>query len=73
MLGRTTTKAILLMQAADRGMSAADLEQALASFDRLSPKTAKRVLEFYERRMAHSHMIAAPDEAAPDAIAAAVA
>lgn len=56
---RTTTKAILLMQAAGRGMSDADMEQALASFDRLSEKTAKRVLEFYERRMAHSHAVAA--------------
>jgi uncharacterized protein (DUF2336 family) len=51
---RTTTKAILLMQAAGRGMSDADLDQALASFDRLSEKTAKRVLEFYDRRKAHS-------------------
>jgi uncharacterized protein (DUF2336 family) len=58
---RTTTKAILLMQAAGRGMSDADMEQALASFDRLSPKTAKRVLEFYDRRKAHS-------QAASDAV-----
>jgi uncharacterized protein (DUF2336 family) len=52
---RTTTKAILLMQAAGRGMSEADLTQALTSFDRLSRATAKRVLEFYERRIAHAH------------------
>jgi uncharacterized protein (DUF2336 family) len=52
---RTTTKAILLMQAAGRGMSDADMAQALTSFDRLSVKTAKRVVEFYDRRMAHAH------------------
>ena len=54
---RTTTKAILLMQAAGRGMSEADMEQALASFERLSTKTAKRVLEFYDRRKAHSQIM----------------
>jgi predicted protein tyrosine phosphatase len=52
---RTTTKAILMMQAAGRGLSESDLAQALASFDRLSVKTAKRVVEFYDRRMAHAH------------------
>ena len=52
---RTTTKAILMMQAAGRGLSEADLTQALASFDRLSKTTAKRVLEFYDRRIAHAH------------------
>ena len=64
---RTTTKAILLMQAAGRGMSEADMEQALASFDRLSPKTATRVLEFYERRMAHSHAVVTASEAEAEA------
>lgn len=68
---RTTTKAILLMQAAGRGMSEADLERALASFDRLSPKTAKRVLEFYDRRKAHSHI--ASDVAGEDVLTEAVA
>lgn len=58
---RTTTKAILLMQAAGRGMSESDMEQALASFDRLTSKTAKRVLEFYDRRMAHSHAVVAAE------------
>jgi uncharacterized protein (DUF2336 family) len=65
---RTTTKAILLMQTAGRGMSENDLSQALASFDRLSVKTAKRVVEFYDRRMAHAHaeVVSAvdPEEAA---------
>jgi len=52
---RTTTKAILMMQAAGRGMSESDLARALASFDRLSKATAKRVLEFYDRRIAYAH------------------
>jgi uncharacterized protein (DUF2336 family) len=52
---RTTAKAILLMHAAGRGMSAPDLERALASYERLSTKTAKQVLEFYtERRKSRS-------------------
>jgi uncharacterized protein (DUF2336 family) len=68
---RTTTKAILLMQAAGRGMSEADLEQALASFDRLSNKTAKRVLEFYDRRKAHSQLM--PELEGEEALTEAVA
>jgi uncharacterized protein (DUF2336 family) len=68
---RTTTKAVLLMQAAGRGMSDADMEQALASFDRLSTKTAKRVLEFYDRRKAHSQLI--PEIAGEEMLAEAVA
>ena len=64
---RTTTKAILLMQAAGRGMSDADMDQALASFDRLNPKTAQRVLEFYDRRKAHSHLVASSGEDAVEA------
>ncbi len=50
-LSSTTTKAILLLRAADRGMSANDLEQALASFDRLQPDTARRVLGFFRTRV----------------------
>jgi uncharacterized protein (DUF2336 family) len=50
-LSSTTTKAILLLRAADRGMSAKDLEQALSSFDRLQPDTALRVLSFFRTRV----------------------
>jgi len=50
-LSSTTTKAILLLRAADRGMSANDLEQALASFNRLQPDTARRVLGFFRTRV----------------------
>jgi uncharacterized protein (DUF2336 family) len=50
-LSSTTTKAILLLRAADRGMSANDLDQALASFNRLQPETARRVLGFFRTRV----------------------
>jgi uncharacterized protein (DUF2336 family) len=50
-LSSTTTKAILLLRAADRGMSAKDLEQALSSFNRLQPETARRVLGFFRTRV----------------------
>lgn len=46
----TTAKALLLMQAAKRGMSPEDLDKAFNSFDRLSEQTAQRVLKFHERR-----------------------
>jgi uncharacterized protein (DUF2336 family) len=49
-LSSTTTKAVLLLRAADRGMSTEDLEQALMSFNRLQPDTAKRVLGFFRTR-----------------------
>jgi uncharacterized protein (DUF2336 family) len=50
-LSSTTTKAILLLRAADRGMSANDLEQALMSFNRLQEETARRVLGFFRTRV----------------------
>jgi len=49
-LSWTTAKAILLLAAADRGMSAQDLDQAMSSFTRLHPNTAQRVLGFYRTR-----------------------
>jgi len=49
-LSSTTTKAILLLRAADRGMSAKDLDQALSSFNRLQHDTARRVLSFFRTR-----------------------
>lgn len=47
---RTTAKSLLLMQAADRGMSAQDLEDALVRFERLSVATARRVMAFHDQR-----------------------
>jgi hypothetical protein len=41
---------VLLLRAADRGMSTEDLERALMSFNRLQPETAKRVLGFFRTR-----------------------
>jgi len=49
-LSSTTTKAVLLLRAADRGMSAKDLEHALSSFNRLQMDTARRVLSFFRTR-----------------------
>src|SRR5262249_42103182 len=46
----TTAKAILLLRAADRGMSAQDLDLALTSYARLQTETARRVLGFYRTR-----------------------
>jgi uncharacterized protein (DUF2336 family) len=50
-LSSTTAKAILLLRAADRGLSAQDLDQALTSYSRLGPETARRVLTFYNTRV----------------------
>jgi uncharacterized protein (DUF2336 family) len=49
-LSWTTTSAILLLQAAERGISAQDYEQLMSSFMRLQPDTAQRVLGFYRTR-----------------------
>jgi uncharacterized protein (DUF2336 family) len=59
-LSATTTKAILLLRAADRGMSAKDLDQALTSFNRLQPDTARRVLSFFRTRAKKSGLPPAP-------------
>jgi hypothetical protein len=45
-----TVKALLLMTAADRRMSKADLDRAREDYERLETQTARRVLEFYEER-----------------------
>jgi uncharacterized protein (DUF2336 family) len=45
-----TTKALLLMTAAERKMTRLDLDRARENFERLEIATAKRVLEFYEMR-----------------------
>lgn len=47
-----TVKALLLMTAAERRMSEADLARARENFERLQTQTAKRVLEFYKERRA---------------------
>ena len=45
-----TTKAVLMMHSAGRGLSHQDLEGALTAFERLSRETARRVVKFYQRR-----------------------
>jgi len=47
---RLTTKALLLMRASGRGMSAHDIEAALASFDRIGTATANRLINYYVTR-----------------------
>jgi uncharacterized protein (DUF2336 family) len=49
-LSWTTAKAILLLQATDRGMSAQDLDIAMKNFGRLQSETARRVIGFYRTR-----------------------
>ncbi|MGO9046359.1 MAG: DUF2336 domain-containing protein [Xanthobacteraceae bacterium] len=66
-LSATTTKTILLLRAADRGMSAKDLDQALASFHRLQPDTARRVLGFFRTRTKKPERAAVPPAAAVNA------
>ena len=46
----TTAKAILLLEATNRGMSAHELDLALTSYTRLQAETARRVLGFYRTR-----------------------
>jgi hypothetical protein len=46
----TTTKALLRMYASKRTLSSQDLARACEKFERLSPKTARLVIKFHERR-----------------------
>ena len=69
-----TVKALLLMTAADRRMTEADLAGARENYERLETQTAKRVLEFYEaRRDAHSvdspPIVPRASSASPEALA----
>lgn len=58
----STAKTILLMTAANRGMSAMDMKQAMVSFERLQTGTAKQALQFYTLR--HKNLV---NTAAPEA------
>jgi uncharacterized protein (DUF2336 family) len=46
----TTTKAMLTMHTADRGLSQQDIESAFKSYELLNQSTARRVVKFYEQR-----------------------
>jgi len=50
-LSANTTRTLLLLRAADRGMSVSDLDQALATFTRMHLETARRVLSFFRTRV----------------------
>jgi uncharacterized protein (DUF2336 family) len=49
-LSSSTARAILLLRATDRGVSADNIERALENFDQLRPEAAKRVLSFFRTR-----------------------
>ncbi len=50
-LSSITTEALVRLRAADRGMSAADVAQSLAKFNRLPRDSARRVLNFFRIRL----------------------
>jgi uncharacterized protein (DUF2336 family) len=50
-LSSITTEALVRLRAADRGMSAEDVAQALAKFNRLPRDSARRVLNFFRIRL----------------------
>jgi uncharacterized protein (DUF2336 family) len=68
-----TVKALLLMTAADRRMSKADIDRARENFERLETGTAKRVLEFYDARRNISAVASPPIVPRPPAGSEAVA
>jgi len=47
---RSTTRALLLMEVANRKMSPFDIDRALSSFEHLSVTTANRVIKYYVKR-----------------------
>jgi uncharacterized protein (DUF2336 family) len=47
----TTTREMLLMQAADRSLTPEDLSHAFERYKKLSPETARNVVKFRERRL----------------------
>lgn len=50
-LSSITTEALVRLRATDRGMSAEDVSQALAKFNRLPRDSARRVLNFFRIRL----------------------
>jgi len=49
-LARATVRALLFMNAGQRGLPEEDLERGLESYQRLSVRTARRILAFYNKR-----------------------
>jgi uncharacterized protein (DUF2336 family) len=68
-----TVRSLLLMRAADRKMSKADLDRERENFERLDSRTAKRVLEFHDVRRKASTVAGTPIVPGPSADSATVA
>jgi len=66
-LSSITTEALVRLHAADRGMSAEDVAQALAKFNRLPRDSARRVLNFFRIRLEKGAGPAMPPELRPGA------
>jgi len=50
-LSSPTTRVILLLRAADRGIPISGIDEALENFERLRPEAARRVLSFFRTRV----------------------
>jgi uncharacterized protein (DUF2336 family) len=61
-LSSITTEAVVRLRAADRRMSAEDVAQALAKFNRLSRDSARRVLNFFRIRLEKGSSPAIPPD-----------
>ena len=61
-LSSITTEALVRLHAADRGMSAEDVAQSLAKFNRLPRDSARRVLNFFHIRLEKSSGPAIPQD-----------
>jgi uncharacterized protein (DUF2336 family) len=61
-LSSITTEALVRLRAADRGMSAEDVAQALAKFNRLPRDSARRVLNFFRIRLEKGSAPAMPPD-----------
>ena len=61
-LSSITTEALVSLRDADRGMSAEDVAQALAKFNRLPRDSARRVLNFFRIRLEKGSAPAMPPD-----------
>jgi uncharacterized protein (DUF2336 family) len=66
-LSSITTEALVRLCAMDRGMSAEDVAQALAKFNRLPRDSARRVLNFFRIRLEKRSAPARPPDPRPEA------
>jgi uncharacterized protein (DUF2336 family) len=65
-LSSITTEALVRLRAVDRGMSAEDVAQALAKFNRLPRDSARRVLNFFRIRLEKRSTPAMPPDLRPE-------